>query len=117
MHNGHGAMHGEPGDSPQKGQVGVWAGLQSRLLLDLLGGGECRPEALPQSTSTKVVPSEPWAAGTESRDVCSGLELAWILLLDALLTHKIILTLGNRRLSETVLVMVQYLPCLRNQGP
>lgn len=83
----------------------------------LAGGGECRPEALPQSTSTKVVPSEAWAAGTESREVCSGLELAWILPLDVLLTHKIILTLGNSRLSETVLVMVQYLPCLRSQGP
>lgn len=54
---------GEPWDSPQKGQGGVWAGLQSWLLFDLLGGRECRPKALPQSTCTKVVPSEPWAAG------------------------------------------------------
>lgn len=110
-------MHGEPWDSPQKGQGGVWAGLQSWLLFDLLGGRECRPKALPQSTCTKVVPSEPWAAGTESREVCSGLELAWILPLDALLAHQIILTLGSSRLSETVLVMAQYLPCLRNQRP
>lgn len=63
------------------------------------------------------MPSEPWAVGTESREVCSSLELAWILPLDVLLAHKIILTLGNSRLSETVLVMVQYLPCLRNQRP
>lgn len=80
---------GQP--TERTGRCADWSAVW--LLLDLLGGGDCRqPEALPQSTNTKVVSSEPWAAGTESREVCSGPELAWILPLDALLTHKIMPT-------------------------
>lgn len=39
-------------------------------------------------------------AGVKGKEVCSGLELSWILLLDMLPNLKMPLTLGNNRISK-----------------
>lgn len=55
----------------------------------------------PQAASTTVTPSEPPASLHEGWEVCTGLELFQILLLETLPSYKITLTLGNNRLHET----------------
>lgn len=39
-------------------------------------------------------------AGTKVREMCSSLELVWVLPPDALSSHNITMTLGNNRISE-----------------
>ena len=55
----------------------------------------------PQAASTTATPSEPHASLHEGWEVCSGLGLSQILLLETLPSYKITLTLGSNRIFKT----------------